>query len=840
MKKYIPSQIEPKWQKKWEEEKIYSIDLGKAAKKFYLLVEFTYPSGDLHIGHWFAFAVPDVLGRLKRMQGYQVFFPNGFDAFGLPAENAAISRGIHPRDWTLSNIEKMRKQFGLMGAIHNWDNSVITCESEYYKWNQWIFLKMLEKGLAYKDKSLANWCSHCQTVLANENVEAGNCWRCHNPVIQKEVDQWFLKITDYVERLLWSDFSKVDWPKPIKEGQNNWIGKSEGMEIEFPIVIPSERSSRGNLDLKKIATTRGGGGHNDQIIKVYTVFPETIFGVTYLVLAPEHKLISEITTPDCKQAVEEYIKISKKKSEIERKTLDKEKTGVFTGAYCINPVNNKEVPIWIADYVLAGYGTGAVMGVPGSDHRDFEFAQKYGLEIIRVIGKNPDDQSLVKSANDVLEAGWLVASGQFNGLKTPSDAREKIKDWLEKENFGKRKIQYHLHDWSISRQRYWGTPIPIIYCVDCGTVPVPQSDLPVELPYEVEYAPKGKPPLATAEDWVKVSCPNCGKEARREVETMDTFVDSSWYFLRYLDNQNKEEIASKKRLNDWLPVDIYFGGAEHTLGHTLYSRFFVKFLKDIGVLDLEEYAKKRVHHGVILGPDGSRMSKSKGNVINPDDQVKEYGADSVRLYLCFIGPYDIVAPWNPNGMGGVYHFLQRVWGLQEKCQISNVKSQMSNEDLRIMHRTIKKVGEDIENIKFNTAVSALMEWLNYLSRKEKVSEEEYKNYLLLLAPFAPHMSEELWSCFAKVSEDEHDWSIHQQPWPEFDNKYLEDQEINLAVQINGKVRATIMIQKDIIDNKEVVEKKAMENEKVQKFLSGKSVKKVVYIPGKIISFVVSN
>ena len=803
VKKYQASEIEPKWQKKWDQDKLYAVDLDAPKDKYYLLVEFTYPSGDLHIGHWFAFAVPDVLGRMKRMQGYNVFFPNGFDAFGLPAENAAIQRGVHPKDWTLSNIEKMTKQFSLMGAIANWDNRVLTCEPEYYKWNQWIFLKMLEKGLAYRGKSLANWCNHCQTVLANENVEAGNCWRCHNPVVQKEVDQWFLKITDYAERLLWDDNSAVEWPKPVREGQNNWIGKSEGCEIDFPIKNSPDQ------------------------IKVFTVFAETIFGVTYMVLAPEHPLVEKLTTKDQKSQVFKYLEIAKKKSELDRTSLDKEKTGVFTGSYCINPVNGKEVPIWVADYVIGTYGTGAVMGVPGSDHRDFDFAKKYDLEIIKVIGKSADDQSEIKDTSGVLEEGWIVNSGQFNGLKTPEVARDKVKDYLEEKGYGKRKVQYHLHDWSISRQRYWGTPIPIIYCEDCGTVAVPEKDLPVELPYEVEYAPKGKPPLATAEEWVKVKCPNCGKDAKREVETMDTFVDSSWYFLRYVDNHNNKEIANKKRLADWLPVEIYFGGAEHTLGHTLYSRFFVKFLKDIGVLDFEEYAKKRVHHGVILGPDGSRMSKSKGNVINPDEQVKEYGADSVRLYLCFIGPYDIVAPWNPSGMGGVYHFLQRVWDLADKVG----KGELTSKDLQMMHKTIKKVTEDLENIKFNTPVSALMEYLNYLSKKETVSKEEYKTYLILLAPFAPHITEELWQ---QLGEKD---SIHQQSWPKFDKVYLEEEEVSVAVQINGKVRETLLIGKDILNNKEVVEKMALESTKVQKFLEGKSVKRTVYVPGKVLSLV---
>ena len=835
MRKYIPTDFETKWQKRWAKDELYKVDLSDAEKRYYILIEFSYPSGDLHMGHWFAFAVPDILARFKRMQGYNVFFPNGFDAFGLPAENAAIKKGVHPKDWTLGNIEKMKQQFNTMGASFNWENEVITCLPEYYKWNQWIFLKMLERGIAYKGRALANWCPNCQTVLANENVEAGKCWRCGTEVIQKQVEQWFLKLTEYADKLLWEKplsheaSNGVDWPIPVKIGQNNWIGKSEGMLIEFTIY---------NLQFT---------------INVYTVFPETIFGVTYLVLAPEHVLVSKLTTTEQESEVKKYLETTKKKTQLERTSLEKQKTGVFTGSYGINPVNGKKFPIWIADYVIGGYGTGAVMGVPGSDHRDFEFAQKYDLEIIKVVAKNPDDQSEIKSAKDVLEAGWIVNSQQFNGLETPKVARDKIKDWLEEQGFGKRKKQYHIHDWSVSRQRYWGTPIPVIYCATDGLVPVPEKDLPVELPYEqgsgasrhkVDYAPKGKPPLATDEEWVKVKCPKCGKDARREVETMDTFFDSSWYFFRYLDSKNKEKIFESKVVEDWLPLDIYFGGAEHTLGHTLYSRFFTKFLHDLGLISFSEYAKKRVNRGLILGPDGQKMSKSKGNVVNPDDQVKSFGADAVRLYLAFIGPYaETVAPWDNSGLNGVYHFLQRVWSLQEKVtsEVSHPAqpagpSGLDAGSMKMMHKTIKRVTEDIEASKFNTAVAGMMEWLNHLSRKEKISKEEYKTLLLLLAPFAPHMTEEL---FQLISHPEfNSGSIHKQSWPSFDNKYLEDEEIIVVVQVNGKVRETLVIQKDMISNKEDIEKMALASVKVQKFLEGKSVKKVIHIPGKILSFVV--
>ncbi|MDP3973361.1 MAG: class I tRNA ligase family protein [Candidatus Daviesbacteria bacterium] len=756
MKKYIPSDIEPKWQKKWEEDRLYEVDLSDAVRRQYILIEFSYPSGDLHMGHWFAFAVPDILARFRRMQGYNVFFPNGFDAFGLPAENAAIKKGIHPRDWTLSNIEKMKQQFKTMGASFNWENEVITCLPEYYKWNQWIFLKMLGKGIAYRGKALANWCPNCQTVLANENVEAGKCWRCGTEVIQKQVEQWFLKLTEYADRLLWKDNPIVDWPKAVREGQNNWIGKSEGMILDFDGV------------------------------EVFTTRPETTDGATFLVLAPEHSMIGKFTIAENKNDVDSYIKQVKNKTELERKE-GREKTGVFTGSFVKNPVSNKEIPVWVADYILMGYGTGAIMAVPYADERDKEFAEKFDLPII----------------------------------KTSFKAKPQ----------GKQKVNYHIHDWSISRQRYWGTPIPVIYCDTDGMVSVPEKDLPVELPYEVDYAPKGKPPLATAEDWVEVSCPKCGKSAKREVETMDTFVDSSWYFFRYLDPKNSQQIFKKEVVEKWLPLDIYFGGAEHTLGHTLYSRFFTKFFHDLGLISFEEYARKRVNRGLILGPDGQKMSKSRGNVVNPDEQVKSYGADAVRLYLAFIGPYaGTVAPWDNSGLNGVYHFLQRVWGLADK-----IGSNLQGNDLearRMMHKTIKRVTEDIEANKFNTAVAGMMEWLNYLSRKDQISQDEYRTLLFLLAPFAPHITEELWE---KISQK---YSIHQASWPVFDEKSLEEEELPLIVQVNGKVRDVIMIQKDIISNKEVIEKKGKGSVKVAKYLEGTSVKKIVYIEGKVLNFIV--
>lgn len=752
MKKYIPSEIESKWQKKWIEDNLYGSNLDKD-NKYYVLAEFAYPSGDLHMGHWFTFGGADIYARLKRMQGFNVFFPNGFDAFGLPAENAAIKRSIHPREWTLSNIEGMKRQFASMGASFSFDHQVITCLPEYYKWNQWIFLKMFEKGVAHRGKAFANWCPKDQTVLADEQVVNGVCDRCGTNVEQKQIEQWFLGITKYADRLIWPQSPNVDWPKSVIDGQNNWIGKSDGLILDF------------------------------EGIKIFTTKPETTDGATFLVLSPEHPLVGKLTTKEQKYDVESYISKVKSKSELERKE-NREKTGVFIGSYVLNPVTGKKIPVWVADYVLISYGTGAIMAVPYADERDKQFAKKFKLPIV----------------------------------KTSFKARPA----------GQKQVNYHLHDWSISRQRYWGTPIPIIHCPKCGLVPVPESDLPIELPSEVDFTPKGKPPLATVEDWVNVKCPKCKGQAKRDTDTMDGFFDNSWYFFRYLDPVNDQEIFDRSIAEKWLPLEIYFGGAEHTLGHTLYSRFFTKFFKDLGLISFDEYAKKRVNHGIILGPDGEKMSKSRGNVVNPDQEVKKYGADTIRVYLAFFMPYDATGPWVSDRVGGPYRFLQRIWGLFDKVG----EGTLSTEDLFNMHKTIKKVTEDIEAVKFNTAIASLMEWLNYLSRKEKISKEEYKTFLLLLAPFAPHITEELW---AQIGEK---YSIHQRSWSKFDNKYLEEEEVFTAVQINGKIRDTILIQKDIVNNKETVEKMALESPKVQRFLEGKSVKKTIYVPGRIINLVV--
>lgn len=800
MKKYVSNEIEPRWQKKWEENGIYASHLDKN-NKFYCLAEFAYPSGDLHMGHWFTWSGADIFARMKRMQGFNVFFPNGFDAFGLPAENAAIKNKTHPLDWTMSNIEAMKRQFASMGASFSFDHQVITCLPEYYKWNQWIFLKMFEKGVAYRGKAFSNWCPSCQTVLADEQVVVGECDRCGSAIEQKQIDQWFLKITQYADRLLWDKNSQLRWPQSVREGQNSWIGKKEGVIIKFQVKDSKE------------------------IIEVFTTRHDTLFGATFLVLAPEHPFAASISKKS--PEVAEYIKASQKKSQVERKE-NKEKTGVFTGAYAINPVSQDVIPIWVADYALMEYGTGALFG-DAHDERDVEFAKKYDIALkpTLITGDQKLDER-IKNLEEVFTGeGILFASGKFSGLSS-AEARKQIAEELEKSGNGQIKTVYHLRDWSVSRQRYWGTPVPIIHCNKCGLVPVPEKDLPVELPYEVDFTPQGKPPLATVEDWVKVACPKCGQAAQRDTETLDGFFDNSWYFLRYLDPQNNKEIFDAAVAKKWLPVDIYFGGAEHTLGHTMYSRFFTKFFHDLGITPLDEYALRRVNHGIVLGPDGEKMSKSRGNVVNPDCEVKKYGVDAVRVYLAFFMPYEGTGPWVSERIEGAYRFLQRVWGLQDKVTGNRLQG---TENLRIMHKAIKKVTEDIENIKFNTAVAALMEWLNYLSKKEKgISKKEYETFLLLLAPFAPHMTEELWS--------DETGSIHQQSWPKFDNKYLEEEEVSVVVQVNGKVRDVILIQKDMEGNREVVEKMALQTDKIKKFLGSQTVKKTVHVPGKIINFVV--
>ncbi len=851
MIKYQPKELEVKWRKRWIDEKIYASDLTKN-NKFYVLAEFAYPSGDLHIGHWFTWGGADIYARMRRMQGYQVFFPNGFDAFGLPAENAAIKRNIHPFDWTMDNIRRMKEQFFSMGGSFTFDHQVITCKPEYYKWNQWIFLKMRERGLAYREKYLSNWCETCQTVLANEGVESGTCWRCHNPIVQKDVEQWFFKITDFAERLIWPENPKVDWPKAVRDAQNAWIGKSKGMVIYFPLF-----GSKDNEFDKQ------------DYIEIFTTRQDTIYGVTFLVLSPEHYVVTEILNKKIKvskaklKEISEYVSKSRKKSELQRKE-SKDKTGIDTGLEVLNPLTGEEIPVWIADYVLSGYGTGAIMAVPAHDSRDLDFAQKFHLPVKTVVlpfeigisGQSSGSIS-VKSIRkerklDLYEGeGIMINSEGFTDLPT-EDAREKISQYLVKHNLGQEKTTFHLHDWSISRQRYWGTPIPILYCKGCwnkfedkknklqgrdyivrdgvemAIVPVPEKDLPVELPYDVDYTPTGKPPLATNSKWMHVKCPVCGGEAQRDTETMDTFIDSSWYFFRYLDPSLDNSAFDISLAAKIMPVDIYFGGAEHTLGHTLYSRFFTKFFKTLDITDLDEFARRRINHGIVLGPDNQKMSKSRGNVINPDDEVKKFGADAVRVYMAFFMPYDGTGPWVSERVWGSYRFLERVWQLYEKI---NLHISSAKIDLLMMHKTISKVTKDINNIKFNTAISALMEWLNYLNQKDAVSKEEYKTFLLLLAPIAPFITEELWNMLGEK------FSIHLKRWPEFSSEAIKTNESKIAVLINGKPRGEVIISDNISEDDKKVLSIALEIEKIKEAIGKRKIIRTVYVPGKIINLV---
>jgi len=803
---YNIGKIEKKWRKIWEKSGVYKVkDKVRGKKNFYHLVMFPYPSGDLHLGHWYNYAPADVYARLKKMQGFNVLSPIGFDAFGLPAENAAIRNKIHPRVWTYRNISVMRKQFKSMGAIYDWSREVITANPDYYKWTQWMFLKMHEAGLAYKKKTLANWCPKDQAVLANEQVIDGRCWRHPDTlVIQKKVDQWMFKITDYAEDLIKS-LEKLDWPERTKLMQKNWIGKSEGAIVKF--------SAKGG--------TASGGQITNYVIEVFTTRPDTLFGATYMVLSPDHPLVEEITAKEQKEKVRHYIVNTHLKTEFERTSLEKEKTGVFTGSYATNPVNGEKIPIWISSYVLMTYGTGAIMAVPAHDERDFEFAKKFNLPVIKAI-----------------EGGLLINSGEFTGLES-AEAKKRITEWLKNRELGDFSTQYKIRDWIISRQRYWGTPIPIIYCKKCGIVPVPDKNLPVKLPPLKNFKPVagGKSPLARVKSFINTRCPKCKGKATRETDTMDTFIDSSWYFLRYADPKNKKQFASRQKLNSWLPVNMYIGGAEHAVLHLLYSRFFVKALKDMGYLEFsakggsasggnEPFIALR-HQGTILGVDGQKMSKSRGNVIDPDDLVKKYGADTVRMYLCFMGEYSQGGPWSSTGILGIKRFLDRIWiKLNQKPELRN---QILNEKLqKLLHQTIKKVGGDIESLRFNTAVSALMILFNKME-KENLSAYDIQIFLKLLAPFVPHLAEELWSKLGNKK------SIHLEPWPKYNPELIKEGDYDLIIQVDGRLRDRIRISKGL--ERPEIEKLVLTRDVVKKYVKGKEIKKIVFVPNRLINIV---
>ena len=768
--------IDEKWQQKWEDTNLYKFDENKIDKKLYVLEMFSYPSGSqLHAGHWFNYGPVDSWARMKKMQGYNVFEPMGFDAFGLPAENYAIKTGVHPKDSTKQNIINMKKQLKAMGAMFNWDHEVVTCRPDYYKWTQWLFLKLFEKGLAYRKKAPVNWCPSCNTVLANEQVVDGFCERCGTEVTKKNLTQWFLKITDYAEELL-EKLDTLDWPEKTKAMQKHWIGKSTGADVIFKV-------SDSDIDFS-----------------VFTTRVDTLFGVSYVVIAPENDLVDILTKDECKDAVETYKYEARKQTDIERQSITRDKTGVFTGSYAINPINKRKVPIWVADYVLNTYGTGAVMAVPAHDDRDFAFATKYKLPIERVIVgfKNTDEN---EENLPYTEHGKMVNSKEFNGLST-NDGKEAIVRKLESMSLGSGKINYRLRDWLVSRQRYWGAPIPIIHCDKCGTVPVPEDQLPVELPYNVEFTPDGESPLAKCDDFINVPCPICGSSAHREADTLDTFVCSSFYQFRYVDNKNSEKVFDKDLVNKMLPVDKYVGGPEHACGHLLYSRFITKALRDMGYLDFDEPFLSLTHQGLILGPDGVKMSKSKGNTISPDQYIKEFGADVFRMYLMFGFGYVDGGAWSDDGIKAIGRFVDRIeraidTGSNEISKETTNKITLGESEKELNYWrnfAIKGVTEDAEKLQFNTAIARLMELTNavlkYINEEDingKFLKEVLVDYLKLLAPFAPHFAEEKWETLGM------DYSIFNQSWPIFDAKALIKDEVEIAIQINGKIKSRITI-----------------------------------------------
>ena len=815
--KYNPQDIEKKWQQRWAEDKLYKVTEDNPRPKWYALTMFPYTSGDLHIGHWYAMAPSDVHARFKRLQGYNVLHPMGFDAFGLPAENAAISREIHPFTWTMQNVDNMRRQLKSMGAIYDWDREVITCQPEYYKWTEWFFLKLYEAGLAYRAKAPVNWCPRCQTVLANEQVvEGGFCERCEAAVVHRDLEQWFFRITKYADELMTHE--GIDWPERIKTMQRNWVGKSIGTEISFALDQP---------------------GIEEKDIRVFTTRPDTTFGVTFMVLAPEHPLVAKLTTPDKKAEVEDYIAQARRQTDIERLSTKKEKDGVFIGTYVINRLNGEKVPVWIADYVLLSYGTGVVMGVSAHDERDFAFAKKYDLPI-RVVIAPPDWQG-EELDEAYIEPGTMVNSEQFNGLPNQQGI-EAISDFLEKKGWGKRTVTYKLRDWLISRQRYWGVPIPMIYCPACGVVPVPEKDLPVLLPEDAEFKPTGESPLKYHEQFVNTTCPRCGSPAKRETDTMDTFMCSSWYFLRYVDPNCDTAPFGADQARYWLPVDQYTGGAEHAVMHLFYARFFIKALRDMGLINFGEPFTRLFNQGIIIA-EKQKMSKSRGNVITPDGYVSELGADAVRAYLMFVAPWEQGGEWNDSGISGISRWLNRVWKLilsdySPLGQVAPETRQKTTRELsRITHQTIRKVTEDMEKMRFNTMISALMEFTNYLAKAREdgaVSNADWKEattiLLKLLAPTVPHLTEELWQ------RTGHEYSIHNQSWPQWNEELARDEQITLVVQVNGKLRDRTIVPMSITETE--AREIALGREKVKAYLEGKNIIKVIYVPGRLINLVV--
>ena len=816
--KYVPQEIEKKWQAYWEESGVFKTEYKPEKEKYYVLEMFPYPSGNLHMGHDRNYSIGDVVARFKKMRGFNVLHPIGWDAFGMPAENAAIKNGIPPKTWTLENIENMKRQQKELGLAYDWDREVATCKDDYYRWTQWLFQQFYKKGLAYKKEAKVNWCDHCHTVLANEQVIDGQCWRCDNDVIKKDLKQWFFAITQYAERLL-QDLDTLDgWPDRVKAMQRNWIGKSEG--CQFSMQIPSINKS----------------------VELYTTRIDTVFGVSYIVLAPEHPYVEELITDATDKAeIEAFINRMRNMSDIDRTSTEAEKEGMFTGSYAVNPLSGKEVPIWIANYVLADYGTGAVMGVPSHDERDYEFAKKYNLPMHLVIQNAEGTVDLAVAG--YFEEGVLVNSGDFDGL-TSEDARTAITEVLASMNCGKKTINYRLRDWLISRQRYWGCPIPVVYCDKCGEQLVPEEELPVLLPEDVKFGAGAISPIATSETFVNTTCPCCHGLARREIDTIDTFIDSSWYFLRYTDATNDQVPFDTKIANYWMGVDQYIGGIEHAILHLLYSRFFVKVLHDLGLVEVEEPFKGLLTQGMVL-KDGSKMSKSKGNVVSPEEIVKKYGADTARLFILFAAPVERDLDWSDEGVEGSYRFLNRVWRIVDifKNQLgAHTEGAFTKEETNLrrqLHKTIKKVTEDLDGrFNFNTAISAVMELVNSMYKfKEttttihpQLGAELVEKLALLLAPFTPHMTEELWH------ECGHEGSVHAMPWPTYEESALAVDEIEIAIQVNGKLRDKVLVAVDM--DKSELETMALALPKVQEFTASKTVAKVIIVPNKIVNIVV--
>ncbi len=809
MSKYDFKSIERKWQDEWAKQNLYGTEENSSKKNFYVLDMFPYPSGNgLHVGHVEGYTATDILARKRRMDGYNVLHPMGWDAFGLPAENYAIKTGVHPRESTEGNIDNYRRQLKSCGFSYDWTREISTADPAYYRWTQWLFLFFYKKGLAYKGKAPVNWCDSCATVLANEQVENdGTCERCGTEVVQKDLEQWFLRVTDYADRLL-EDLDGLDWPEKIKHMQVNWIGRSEGVEIVF-----EGTGGQGGKEAKKFC------------VPVFTTRADTLFGVSCVVLAPEHSLVREITTEERRAEVEAYIKKAQGKSELERTGTNLDKSGVPTGAFVRHPFTGDDVPVWIADYALVNYGTGAVMCVPAHDQRDFEFAKKFELPITEVV--RPENGEPEAGAA-FTEKGRLLKSGEFTGLHS-TEAINRIAEELEKKDLGKKTVNYHLRDWLISRQRFWGAPIPIVYCDKCGEQPVPEEHLPVLLPDDVDFRPTGESPLALSESFHEVKCPKCGGAARRESDTMDTFVDSSWYFLRFCSPHDGERAFSSHGVARWCPIDLYVGGAEHAVLHLLYARFFIKVLFDEGLLGFGEPFTKLINPGIVLGYNSEKMSKSKGNVVNPDDVVEEWGADVLRLYEMFMGEFTDVKPWDPKGIKGVARFLDRVW-LQVHDVVHAEDRAEADEDLtRLLHKTIKKVGDDIDAFKFNTAISQLMILLNEWSKSATGGRDMADKFVTLLAPFAPHLTEDLWHTLG------HDTSVHLELWPEAQASLMKDDEVEVVVQVNGKVRDHITAVADI--ETEELKMMALQSDAVRRNLEGMEVKKVIVVKGKLVNIV---